>query len=64
VVVPVAAGFILNYVGYQIPFFIACGASLITVILTQRLNPLAQRTAARVALDEARVAAAAQVADR
>jgi hypothetical protein len=64
VVVPVAAGFILNYVGYQIPFFIACGAALITVVLTHRLNPLAQRTAARVALDEAKVAAAAQVADR
>ena len=35
VVVPVAAGFILNYVGYQIPFFIACGAALVTVAVTR-----------------------------
>ncbi len=59
VVVPVAAGIILNYVGYQIPFFIACGAALVTVVVTQRLNPSAQRTAARVALDEAKAAASA-----
>ncbi len=49
VVVPVAAGFILNFVGYQVPFFIACGAALITVAVTHRLNPAEQRTAARVA---------------
>lgn len=53
VVVPVAAGFILNFVGYQVPFFIACCAALITVGVTHRLNPAKQRTAARVALDEA-----------
>jgi predicted MFS family arabinose efflux permease len=53
VVVPVAAGFILNFVGYQIPFFIACVAAIVTVFVTMRLNPKAQRTAARVALDEA-----------
>jgi predicted MFS family arabinose efflux permease len=56
VVVPVAAGFILHFVGYQIPFFIACGVALVTVFVTRRLDPLAQRTAARVALDEARSA--------
>jgi MFS family permease len=55
VVVPVAAGFILHFVGYQIPFFIACGIALLTVFVTRRLNPMAQRTAARVALDEARL---------
>jgi hypothetical protein len=59
VVVPVVAGIILHYVGYRVPFFIACGAAVIMVGVTQRLNPLAQRTAARVALDEARVAAQA-----
>ena len=56
VVVPVAAGFILNFVGYQVPFFIACGAALITVAVTHRLNPAEQRTAARVAWDEAQLA--------
>ena len=59
VVVPVVAGFILNYVGYQIPFFIACGAAIVTVFVTMRLNPMTQRTAGRVALDEARLAAEA-----
>jgi MFS family permease len=59
VVVPVVAGFILNYVGYQVPFFIACAAALVTVAVTHRLDPQKQRTAARVALDEARVAARA-----
>jgi predicted MFS family arabinose efflux permease len=60
VVVPVVAGFILNFVGYQIPFFIACGAALVTVAVTQRLNPAGQRTLARVALDEAKLAAKAE----
>jgi predicted MFS family arabinose efflux permease len=59
IVVPVVAGFILNYVGYQIPFFIACGAAVVTVLVTTRLNPTAQRSAARVALDEAKLAAEA-----
>jgi predicted MFS family arabinose efflux permease len=62
IVVPVAAGFILNYVGYQIPFFIACGAAILTVFVTLRLNPPAQRTAGRVALDESRLAAEQAVA--
>lgn len=56
VVVPVVAGVILNFVGYEVPFFIACGAALVTVAVTHRLNPWAQRTAARVALDEERLA--------
>jgi hypothetical protein len=62
IVVPVAAGFILNYVGYRIPFFIACAAALIMVAVTHRLNPMAQRTPAKVALDEARAAAKLAVA--
>lgn len=53
IVVPVAAGFILNFVGYQIPFLIACGFALLTFFVTLRLDPVAQRSAARVALDDA-----------
>jgi MFS family permease len=60
IVVPVVAGFILNFVGYQIPFFIACGAALLAVVVTLRLNPAAQRTPARIAIDEARLAAEAE----
>ena len=57
VIVPVLAGVILIFVGYQIPFFIACLAALILVGITRRLDPVKQRSAARVALDEARAAA-------
>jgi predicted MFS family arabinose efflux permease len=57
VVVPVVAGIILHYVGYKVPFFIACLSALVMVGVTQRLNPLKQRCPARVALDEARLAA-------
>jgi MFS family permease len=59
IVVPVAAGVILNFVGYQIPFFIACAAALVMVGVTQRLNPAKQRTAARVALVVAKVGSGA-----
>ena len=53
IVVPVAAGFILNFVGYQVPFFIACGFALVAAIVTLGLDPVKQRAAAKVALDEA-----------
>jgi predicted MFS family arabinose efflux permease len=53
IVVPVAAGMILNYVGYQVPFFIGCGFALVATVMTLRLDPTGQRTAAKVALDEA-----------
>jgi MFS family permease len=61
VVVPVVAGYILNYVGYRIPFFIAAAAAIVTVGVTLKLDPRAQRSAARVALDE-RLAAEATLA--
>ena len=60
IVVPVAAGFILNYTGYQIPFYIACGFALVNFVVTLRLDPASQRCAARIAMDEAAAAAAAQ----
>ena len=53
VVVPVVAGFILNYVGYQIPFFAACGVAVVTFFVTLRLDPANQRCPARIAADEA-----------
>ena len=57
IVVPVTAGIILNYAGYQIPFLIACGFACLNFIVTQRLDPVAQRSPARIALDSARLAA-------
>lgn len=57
VIVPVAAGFILNFVGYQVPFLIACGFALTTFAVTFKLDPETQRSAGRIAADEARLAA-------
>lgn len=57
IIVPVTAGVILNFVGYQIPFLIACGFSLLTFVVTQRLDPTSQRSPARVAAENARQAA-------
>ncbi len=53
IVVPVAAGFILNYVGYQVPFLIACIFAIAAIPVTRRLNPREQRSPAKKALDEA-----------
>ncbi len=70
IVVPVVAGFILNFVGYQVPFFIACGVSVVTFFVTLRLDPVKQRCPARIAADEAIAsrggdeAAAGQLADQ
>ena len=51
IVVPVVAGIILNFVGYQVPFFIACGFACVGIVVILRLDPTTQRSAARVALD-------------
>ena len=56
IVVPVTTGFILNFVGYQIPFLIACVFALIAVVVTRRLNPAMQKAPERIAEDEARAA--------
>ena len=53
IVVPVVAGFILNFVGYQIPFYVACGVAVIAFFVTLRLDPAKQRCPARIAADEA-----------
>lgn len=55
IVVPVTTGFILNYVGYQIPFLIACGFAILTFFVTLRLDPVTQKSPARIAEDEARI---------
>lgn len=55
IVVPVAAGLVLNYVGYQVLFFIGCGLASFAALVTLRLDPVRQRAVARVALDDARL---------
>ena len=59
IIVPVAAGYVLNFYGYQIPFMIAAGFACLTFFVTRRLDPVAQRAPARVAADNARLAASA-----
>lgn len=46
IVVPISTGFILNFVGYQIPFMIACGFACLTFLVTRKLNPEEQRVLA------------------
>jgi MFS family permease len=60
IVVPVTTGFILNYVGYQVPFLIACGFAIFTIFVTQRLDPATQKSPARIAQDEERARRAEQ----
>lgn len=47
VVVPVVTGFILNYVGHQIPFLVASGFAVVNLFVSRGLNPTAQKTAAK-----------------
>lgn len=58
IVVPVAAGYILNFVGYQIPFYIACVFAVAAIGVTRGLNPAKQKSAARIAADLAKAAGA------
>jgi predicted MFS family arabinose efflux permease len=60
IAVPVVAGFILNFVGYQVPFLAACAFALAASIVTLRLDPEKQRCTAE---DGATDAAAARPPD-
>jgi MFS family permease len=51
IAVPVVAGFILNFVGYQVPFYLACGAAFIAFFVTLRLDPSRQKCPGRIAAD-------------
>jgi predicted MFS family arabinose efflux permease len=57
IVVPLATGYILNYVGYQIPFAIGAGFACLTFLVTRRLAPEAQKSPLRI--EEDRVASLA-----
>ena len=51
IVIPVVTGFVLNYVGYQIPFLVASGFAVLTVLVTRQLDAPAQITAEKHAED-------------
>ncbi|MDI3339302.1 MAG: MFS transporter [Sphaerobacter sp.] len=57
VIVPITAGFILNFAGYRVPFLIACVFAFCTILVTRRLDPIAQRTTARLAEEQEAVVA-------
>jgi len=54
IIVPVSTGYILNYVGYEVPFLIACGFAVLTFFVTQRLDPVGQKSPARIRQDQER----------
>ncbi|MGI8642886.1 MAG: hypothetical protein ACR2LS_02075, partial [Thermomicrobiales bacterium] len=54
VVVPIATGFVLNYVGYQIPLLVAVGFALLALPVTRRLAPSEQKSERRRREDAAR----------
>lgn len=60
IIVPVSTGYILNFVGYQIPFLIACGFAVLTFFVTQRLDPVSQKSPARIRQDQERAERAAR----
>lgn len=60
IAVPIAAGFILNYVGYQIPFLVAACFASATFLVTQRLSPETQKSERRAREESAGPFAAAR----
>jgi len=54
VVVPIVTGFVLNFVGYQIPFLVAAGFAAITILVTRRLDPANQKSPLRIQEEAAR----------
>jgi predicted MFS family arabinose efflux permease len=57
VIVPILTGYVLNYVGYQIPFLVASVFAAITVIITRQLDPANQKSPRRLQEDAARASA-------
>lgn len=51
IVVPITAGFTLNFVDYRIPFLVACFFASFAIVVTRRLDPSTQRSPARVEQD-------------
>lgn len=47
IVVPVLTGFVLNYVGYQIPFLVGGGFAVVAFFLTRKLDAESQKSPER-----------------
>jgi predicted MFS family arabinose efflux permease len=55
IVVPIVTGFVLNYVGYQIPFLVASGFAAITILITRKLDPANQKSPQRIQEEATRI---------
>ena len=53
----IVTGFVLNYVGYQIPFLVASVFAAITIIITRKLDPANQKSPQRLQEEAARASA-------
>lgn len=49
IIVPLVTGFILNFIGYQLPFLVAAGFACLTFVVTRRLAPEQQKSPRRLA---------------
>jgi MFS family permease len=52
VVVPVVTGYILNFVGFQIPFLVASGFAVVTLFVTRGLDATSQKSARKRAEEQ------------
>jgi predicted MFS family arabinose efflux permease len=59
IVVPLVTGYVLNFVGYQMPFLVASGFACLTFFATRMLSPETQKSPRRLAEDAQRAAAGA-----
>ena len=50
--IPILAGFVLNFVGYQVPFYFACAVSVIGFFVSLRVDASKQKCPARIAADQ------------
>ncbi|HWV24796.1 MAG TPA: hypothetical protein VNZ58_11450, partial [Thermomicrobiales bacterium] len=55
IVVPIVTGFVLNFVGYQIPFLVASGFAAVAIVITRKLDPVNQKSAGRLREEAARI---------
>ncbi len=62
IAVPIATGFVLNFVGYQLPFLVASVFAVITFFVTRALDPETQKSPRRRAEDLVRQSAGSATA--
>lgn len=56
IIVPLVTGYVLNFVGYQVPFLVASGFAILTFFATRMLRSETQKSPQRIAEDAQRMA--------